>query len=70
MKKIILSFMFLMLLSLVGCGGKKSMIYLYNFKPESNDSFKEIAQIYKEKTVEFSRMGREVLDKIIKELDD
>ena len=25
---------------------------------------------YKEKTVEFSRMGREVLDKIIKELDD
>ena len=50
MKKIILSFMFLMLLSLFGCGGKKSMIYLYNFKPESNDSFKEIAQNYKEKT--------------------
>ena len=38
---------------------------------EKVDSFmKDNSVNYKEKTVEFSRMGREVLDKIIKELDD
>ena len=38
---------------------------------EKVDSFMKDNNVnYKEKTVEFSRMGREVLDKIIKELDD
>ena len=50
MKKFLIGTIFILMLSMLGCGNKKAKVYLYNFKPEANDAFKQIASIYQRDT--------------------